>query len=193
MSIAPQPAPENPLREELQSLRQHWLLLLILGISLTVLGTVAIVFSAITALATAAFLGMLLFIGAIIEMVEAVTCRCWRGFLVSLLTGILFAVAGLIMMNHPVGTVLVLTLMLAAAFMAGGVIRIVGAAVDRFHGWGWVMLSGFISLFLGIYIWKHLPESAFWVIGVFIGVEFIFAGWSWIFLALGIRSAFKKA
>jgi uncharacterized membrane protein HdeD (DUF308 family) len=85
--------------------------------------------------------------------------------------------------------------MLAAAFMAGGIIRIIGSAIERFHGWGWVMLNGFISLFLGIFIWKQFvdyPPSVFWVIGVFVGIEFLFAGWSWIFLALGIRSAIPK-
>ena len=90
------------------------------------------------------------------------------------------------MMNHPVQAAVGLTLMLAAAFMVGGIVRIVGASVERFHGWPWVMINGFITLFLGIYIWRHFPESAFWVIGLFVGIELIFSGWTWIMMAIGL-------
>jgi uncharacterized membrane protein HdeD (DUF308 family) len=186
MSTAPS---DSPLREELHHLGEHWLLLLILGISLVLVGTFAIVSSFIATLATVTFLGTLLVVGAIFQIVNAITCRSWRGFIVYLLAGVLYGVVGLMMMNHPVAAAAGLTLMLAAMFMVGGIIRIVVSAVERFHGWPWLMLSGFISLFLGLFIWRHFPETVFWVIGTFVGIELIFAGWSWIFLAIGIRSA----
>jgi len=191
MSTDPTVTPDNPLQQELQHLREHWLLLLLLGIGLAVVGSVAMMASFIATLATVTFFGTLLLIGAVLELVNAVTCRNWRGFLVYLLAGILYGVVGLIMMNHPLAAAAGLTLMLAAAFMAGGTIRIVVAAVEHFHGWPWVMVSGFISLFLGIFIWRHFPGDAFWVIGLFVGIDLIFLGWSWIFLALGIRRAFS--
>ncbi len=190
MNTAPQSASDSPLQEELLHLREHWLLLLILGIGLALIGTLAIISTFIATLATVTFFGTLLFVGAVIQVVNAVTCRNWRGFIVYLLAGILYGVVGMIMMNHPLAAAAGLTLMLAAAFMVGGIIRIVVAAVEHFHGWPWVMLNGFINLFLGIYIWRHFPESAFWVIGLFVGIDLIFCGWSWIFLALGIRGAF---
>jgi uncharacterized membrane protein HdeD (DUF308 family) len=191
MSTDPSLAP-NPVREELERLREHWLLLLILGIATAFIGSLAIISSFIATLATVTFFGMLLLIGAVIQLVNALTCRNWRGFLVYLLTGILYGVVGLIMMNHPLEAAAGLTLMLAAAFIAGGVIRIVVAAMEHFHGWPWVMVSGFISLLLGMFIWRHFPKDAFWVIGLFVGIDLIFLGWSWIILSLGIRSAFKS-
>jgi uncharacterized membrane protein HdeD (DUF308 family) len=188
------PPIESSVRQELQHLREHWVLMLILGIGLAVLGTIAIGFGIasafITTLATVAFIGTLLLIGGVIELVNAITGRSWRGFFVHLLVGIIYAVVGLLMMNQPIGAAVGLTLMLAAAFIVGGCMRIVVAAMERFHGWGWTMVNGFISLFLGIYIWRHFPQDALWVIGVFVGIDLIFAGWSWIFLALGIRNAF---
>jgi uncharacterized membrane protein HdeD (DUF308 family) len=190
MSSAPQV--ENPLRDELQHIRDQWLLLLILGIVLVITGTAAIICSFIATLATAVFFGTLIFAGGVVQIVNAVTCRNWRGFVVYLLAGILYGVVGLIMMNHPAATAVGLTLMLAAAFMIGGIIRIVVSATERFHAWGWVMLNGFISLFLGIYIWRHFPESAFWVLGLFVGIDLIFAGWSWIWLAIGVHGAFAS-
>lgn len=184
------PFAEHPLRQELQHLREHWLLMLVLGIGLLLIGTFAIISSFIATLATVAFFGTLLLIGGVMQLVNAVTGRSWRGFFIHLVIGVLYTVLGLLMMNHPIAAAAGLTLMLAAGFIAGGIIRIVFAAMERFHGWVWVMVNGFISLFLGVYIWRHFPESALWVIGLFVGIDLLFAGWSWVFLALGIRNAF---
>ena len=96
------------------------------------------------------------------------------------------------MMVHPVEAAIGLTLLLAAAFMVGGILRIVVAAIEHFHGWPWVMLNGFIGLFLGLYIWRHLPNDALWVIGMFVGIDLIFAGWSWIFLAFGVHRLLSR-
>jgi uncharacterized membrane protein HdeD (DUF308 family) len=191
MSTNPTAPPvDTPLREELQHLREHWLLMLVLGIGLVLIGTFAIISSFIATLATVAFIGTLLLIGGVMQLVNAITGRSWRGFFIHLVIGVLYTVVGLLMMNHPIAAAAGLTLMLAAGFIAGGIIRIVFSAMERFHGWVWVMVNGFISLFLGVYIWRHFPESALWVIGIFVGIDLLFAGWSWIFLALGIRNAF---
>ena len=190
MSTEPHVPADNLLRQELQHLRESWLLLLVIGISLVVVGTLSIIFAFVATLATVTVFGTVLFVGAVLQLMNAVTCRNWRGFMVYLLTAILYGVVGLVMMNHPVAAAAGLTLMMAAAFMAGGTIRIVVAAVEHFHGWPWVMVNGFISLLLGITIWRHFPESAFWVIGLFVGIDLIFSGWSWIMLAIGIRSTF---
>lgn len=189
MTIEPQPVSMNPFQAELHQLREHWLLVLVLGIAMAVLGTVCIGSAFIATLATATFFGTLLFVGGVVHVVNAVTCRNWRGFFVHLAAGVLYGVVGLIMMNHPLAAAAGITLMLAAAFIFNGILRIIAAAVERFHGWIWVLLNGFVNLLLGLYIWRHFPESAFWVIGIFVGIDLIIAGWTWIFLAIGVRSA----
>jgi len=92
--------------------------------------------------------------------------------------------------GHPQAAAITATgwLVLAAAFMVGGLFRIVSAAADRFHGWGWVLLNGVITLVLGVMIWREWPESALRVIGLFVGIDMLFAGWSWIMMALAVRS-----
>src|SRR5262245_62716538 len=101
MSTAPPPPVQSLVRDELQHLRHQWLLLLILGVGLVIVGTLAIVSSCVATLATVTIFGTLLFVGAVIELVNALTCRCWRGFVIHLLGGILYGVVGLIMMSHP--------------------------------------------------------------------------------------------
>ena len=37
-------------------------------------------------------------------------------------------------------------------------------------------------------IWREWPESAFWVIGLFVGIDMLFAGWAWVMTALAVRN-----
>jgi uncharacterized membrane protein HdeD (DUF308 family) len=82
----------------------------------------------------------------------------------------------------------VLTKFIAIFLIVAGVFRIVSALVLRFQDWGWVLLNGGVTLFLGVVINRQLPEAALWVIGLFLGIEMIFNGWTWIMIALGLRS-----
>jgi len=47
-----------------------------------------------------------------------------------------------------------------------------------FPHWGWTLAGGAINLILGILIWQQWPEAALWVIGLFVGIDLIFTGWT---------------
>lgn len=178
----------SPLPPEgLPELGKHWLLFLILGCGVVLLGSLAVIFSFVATLATVAMFGTFLLLGGVMHLVNAITGRGWRGFFIHLLVGVLYTVVGMLMLNHPIGAAAGLTLMMAASFLASGILRIVVSVLERFHGWPLVLVNGFISLFLGIFIWRHFPESALWVIGLFVGIDLIFSGWAWIVLALAVR------
>src|SRR5262249_49756025 len=61
---------------------------------------------------------------------------------------------------------------------------IVAALSLRLPYWGWPVASGVLNLLLGILIWQQWPLSGLWVIGLFVGVGMIVAGWWWVSLAL---------
>jgi uncharacterized membrane protein HdeD (DUF308 family) len=187
------PLTQGPAPDELEALHDHWLLFLILGSAVVLLGLLAITFSFFTTIATVAIFGTFLLLGGAMHLVNAVTGKNWRGFLVHLLIGILYIVVGMLMLENPVGAAAGLTLMLAAVFIAGGIFRIVIAAIEHFHGWPWVLVNGFISLFLGLYIWRHFPQATEWVIGLFVGIDLLFSGWAWVILALAVRQAPKSS
>jgi uncharacterized membrane protein HdeD (DUF308 family) len=102
--------------------------------------------------------------------------------LLQLSIGILNIIVGLLIIANPGASALALTLLMAAFFMVGGVFRIVSAAQHHFPGRGWAMFSGVVNIILGILIWAQWPSSAFWVIGMFIGIDLIFTGWWFITL-----------
>jgi uncharacterized membrane protein HdeD (DUF308 family) len=186
MSILPQPDLTNPA-QELHSLRDKWGWLLALGVALIVLGVLALGSEA-TSLAVALTFGFLLLMGGGAEIAAAFWARRWSGFFLHLLFGILYLVVGMLMIIHPGVAVDALTLMLAAAFLAGGLLRIIIALTHRFSNWGWVLANGVVTFLLGVMIWQRWPEASERIIGLVVGIELIFAGWSWVAMALAVRS-----
>lgn len=173
---------------EREGLRKIWLGLLLLGIALIIVGVVAISSAFIATLATVIFFGILLLVGAFFQVVSAFLGRCWRGFFLHLLGGVLYLIVGLFMLANPVEAALALTLLVAAGLLVGGILRIIISVVERFDGWGWVLLNGIIAVILGAAIWRQWPLSGVWVIGLFVGIEMLFSGLSWVMLALAVRS-----
>ena len=83
--------------------------------------------------------------------------------------------------------------MVVAAFLVvAGLFRIVAALSLRLPNWGWQLLRGFVTLLLGVLIYRAWPFSGLWVIGLFVGIEMIFYGWAWIMLALEVRAVGKR-
>ena len=57
---------------------------------------------------------------------------------------------------------------------------------------GLVLLNGLVTFLVGYVIYRQLPSDAPWVIGLLVGVEMLFHGWTWIMLAMAIRSLPKE-
>ncbi|MDB6017971.1 MAG: uncharacterized protein JWR19_2460 [Pedosphaera sp.] len=155
-----------------------------LGVVLIVLGTIAIAAAVVTTLVSVMLFGWLLLLGGIIQSVHAFWVRPWSGLLLQLLIGVLNIIVGLLIVANPGASALALTLLMAAFFFVGGVFRIITAVRDHFPGRGWALFSGCINILLGVLIWAQWPASAFWVIGLFIGVDLLFTGWWFITLTL---------
>jgi uncharacterized membrane protein HdeD (DUF308 family) len=176
------------LRHELDALRGNWLWFVILGVSLVVLGTVALGSVVIASLAAAAAIGVLLLLGGAAEAVGAFWCRGWSGFFLELLSGVLSIVVGLLFLRAPVGALAALTLLIASFLMVGGIFKVVAALSYRFAAWGWSLAGGIIDVILGVMIWQEWPASALWVIGLFVGINLLFRGVNWIALGLALHS-----
>lgn len=119
---------------------------------------------------------------------DTCSCKKWSGFFIDLLTGLLYAVVGFLIVGNPGATAVTLTLLIAMFLIFGGIFRVVVAFVVRYHNWGWLVLHGVVNLFLGIAIWRQWPLSGLWVIGLFIGIDMIFNGWSLVMLGLTAKN-----
>ncbi|HUY89370.1 MAG TPA: HdeD family acid-resistance protein [Pirellulales bacterium] len=181
------------MRHELAALQKEWWWFLLLGIGLIVLGTLALGSAVIVSFATVVFLGLLLLAAGIAQTISAFWAGRWSGFLLTMFIGLLYMVAGLFIINHPIKSTIELTLMLAFLFIVSGIFRIVTALVLRFPLWGWPLLNGVISVLLGVMIYKQWPASGLVVIGIFVGIELIFNGWAWVMFSLGLKNLPREA
>ena len=176
---------------ELHALRDQWWCFLAMGIALVVMGSLAITVPYIAGTAAVMVFGFLLLAAGITQVVSSFWSGKWSGMLLHLLVGVLYMVVGLMIVEDPAQNMLLLTKLIAIFLIVTGIFEIVAALVHRFHGWGWVLLNGCVTMLLGLLINKGWPQSAAWVIGLFVGIEMIFNGWGWIMLSLGLKSATK--
>lgn len=92
------------------------------------------------------------------------------------------------------------TLHLAPYHIVGGVLKLAGAwqlspprrrknAQAEMPGWGWLALSGAVSLLLGLVLFFGLPSTAIWALGFLIGIDLALLGASEIALAVALSSS----
>ncbi|RUW62503.1 DUF308 domain-containing protein, partial [Mesorhizobium sp. M4B.F.Ca.ET.049.02.1.2] len=82
----------------------------------------------------------------------------------------------------------VLTLLLAASLVASGVLRAwVGFRHRPEKGWGWLVAAGVISALAGLVIAMGWPVNSLWVLGLFLAIDLVFQGWSFIAIGLALK------
>src|ERR1700746_1664740 len=106
------------------SLHEHWVLFLIEGIVLVILGLAAIVIPPIATLAVEILFGWLFLISGIAGLITTFMMRQAPGFWWSLLSAVLGIAAGVVLLRYPANGVLTLTLILIVFFIVEGVATI---------------------------------------------------------------------
>jgi uncharacterized membrane protein HdeD (DUF308 family) len=176
----------------LGDLVHNWGWLLAQGILLVALGTIGLGLSFLLTLATVFIFGVFLVIGGGVQIFQTFKCRGWGSILWHALIAVLYVLAGLSVMANPLAASTLLTLLLAGALVGIGVMRLIIAFQARgVRNWGWTLIGGIAAMFLGFMILGQWPVSGFWVIGLFVAIEMIFSGWSYIIIALGARQIGK--
>jgi uncharacterized membrane protein HdeD (DUF308 family) len=168
--------------------RTGWGWFVALGIAQLVLGIIAWFDVIAFTIAGVIFIGALLVVAGIFQIVHSFMNREWGGFLLHLLVGVLYVVGGFLLMDEPLQGSLIITIFVAAALVVGGILRIVMGVQHR-HMPGWVLLiiGGVISVVVGFLLWQSLPWSSLFVVGTLIAIELIFHGVSWIQFGLTLR------
>lgn len=169
-------------------LKKNWAWMLALGILMVILGTIGMGMTMALTMVSMLYFGILLMFGSGVQLVEVFRSEGWKGRIWHVLIAVLYLVAGITVVSNPALASATLTLFIAASLIAIGVLRLVIAIQMRgIPGWVWTLLGGVVAMMLGGMIMAQWPVSGLWVIGLFISIEMIFAGWSHIMIALAAK------
>jgi uncharacterized membrane protein HdeD (DUF308 family) len=168
-----------------EGLRRSWRALMAIGVIAICLGCVAIVVPAVASVGTAIFIGwLLLFVGAFL-VAAAFSAHSIGTLVLRLIWAALTVIVGLWLIIEPHNGTLTLTLVLGIYFLFMGLTRVTVAFVNRGQpNAGLLGLSGVAGLLIGILVLAKWPSSADWAIGLLVGIDLIFAGWTLTSVAL---------
>jgi uncharacterized membrane protein HdeD (DUF308 family) len=179
----------NPLAAaDMAPLRAKWGWILALGIVYVIAGLVALGSVVMATVASVLIVGVMMIVAGIAEIINAFQCKGWGRFLIWVLLGALYIVAGFITFENPLFAAAILTLLLGASLVASGIMRIILAfSMKREQPWIWVLLSSIVTLLLGLSILAHWPVSSVYILGIFLGIDLVMAGAGWIGLSLALH------
>ncbi|MBV9261788.1 MAG: HdeD family acid-resistance protein [Pseudolabrys sp.] len=174
------------------TLHRHWVLFLVEGVVLLVLGAVAIVIPPFATIAATIVLGWLFLFSGVVGLVTTFYMRHAPGFWWSLISAALAVLVGGMLLARPISGAFSLTLVLITFFFIEGVVTIMFALDHKRElsgKWGWMFASGVVDLILSAMIFAGLPSSAVWAIGLLVGINMVFGGTALVAMALHARNA----
>lgn len=152
------------------------------GIVLLLLGFLAIILPALFTLAIEVLIGIVLLAGGGVSIYRAYTLKGLPGSTASLILGVLSVIVGVLFLTHPWHGMIVLTFFLGGFFLVKGVAEITIAMEHRhWIAWGWILISGFLSILIALLLLLALPKTATWAIGLLVGINMLFSG-AWLLM-----------
>jgi uncharacterized membrane protein HdeD (DUF308 family) len=170
-------------------LGHRWGWLLVLGVVEIAAGCIAIAVPVVASLAAVAVFGAVLLVTGILQLIHAFQVRAWPRSAWYGLGGVLYAIAGVLVVAYPLGGALTLAVLIAVLFFADGTLRVAfGVMVRPIPGWGWLVAAGICSIVVGVVLLLGWPATALWATGLLLGVNLIVTGVTHASLALASRT-----
>ncbi len=184
----PRGAPEwDP--DTIETAARAWWLGLVVGLISLVGGIVIVAYPGPTLTVIALLVGIELLIGGVFLIVAAFGQPAGSR-VAGVLAGALAMIAGVIVLRHPGGSVLVVALAVGIYLILAGVLRLVGAA-EASGGRGWLVLGALVDLAFGILI-VAWPEFGITTLAIVLGIVLIVRGLALVVIAFVLRGAQRE-
>jgi uncharacterized membrane protein HdeD (DUF308 family) len=158
------------------------------GVSLIILGMLAVGSPFLAAVAVNVFIAWLIVLAGVVHLTVAFHKREAGSVIWRLLVGFAYVFFGVYLIAHPALGVASLTLVLASLFLVEGILNIaLFFQVRSIQGSAWLLIDGIITLLLGLMIYMQWPSSSAWAIGTLVGVSMIISGVTRVMLSLAVR------
>jgi uncharacterized membrane protein HdeD (DUF308 family) len=157
------------------------------GVLMLVLGVLALLFPVLASVWATAVVAVVFLVGGIVgwidNLMRARVLNRWLTFW-RLVVSTLFLVAGFTMIQQlgsglaaAAASVAVLALAIGLVFLVEGAVAVgVSLTHRRIRGWGWGLVNGLVTLVLGVVILTMDKPALLGVIGILVGVSFLFTG-----------------
>lgn len=192
MSLPTESASLGTLPEKLgtcaEHLRHRWGWFVALGALMSVLGAAALLLVVSATIASVYTIAVFMIIAEGAEIGLGLGSRSWGRFFLWVVGGVAYIVVGAFALAQPLMAATVFTLLLGAAMLATGLIRVyTGNHLGRSVR-GSVMIAGIVTAIIGIIILVGWPTNSFIVLGLLLGFDLIIWGAGWISLGLRMRA-----
>jgi uncharacterized membrane protein HdeD (DUF308 family) len=187
---------KRDIRDTQEHVSQNSAFLVILGIMLAMIGAIAMAAPLAAGIAVEMFVGVMMLSRGAMQLYYGIKVRHWgHRFgsymgLGSIVVALLSVAVGVLLLINPIAGLRFLTLALAVYLVLTGGFEILHAIeLSAVKGWGFIMLSGAISVMLGVLIWRQWPLSGHWAMGVMVGASFVVSGMGIVMLGLAGRAS----
>ena len=191
MSVSRSPAHDPATRAVQQAIHSHWVLLLIQGLIMTVLGLVAIAEPVMATFAVTIFVGSLFLISGIVGLAVLSLPGAVLGFWSRMIISLLAVCIGAFLIWRPFGGIVSIPLAAAVFFCAQGVAQIILAIGHRARvaSWIWILLSSLVNFTLAGIALSGVPGKALWALGLMFGTNLVMWGLALAMTALACRTS----
>lgn len=167
---------------------------LFMGLLTAAIGVAMIIYPMVTASVSMLFVGWALLFAGAAHIVFSFSAESPGHFFPKFFLGILYAIAGLVLVAFPSAGVLTLTAAIGTMLvLQAGIEVALALSLPSSAGRGWLVASAIASGFLGGLILAKWPISAVWTIGTLVGTAVLFSGISRIVVSAMVRSGLREA
>ena len=186
-----------------KTIRDHWVLFVGEGASLTVLGVLAIAIPSISNVNVIALLGCIFLVSGAVGLLTTYVARRSSGFWWSLISALLAISVGVVvlanksydlyggLMGWPFENVGPMRMIFVLFFLVEGGASIMFAFEHRetvSGRWAWMLASGVVDIVLASVIIFDLPGASAWTMGLLVGVNMILGGVALVGMGMRARA-----
>jgi uncharacterized membrane protein HdeD (DUF308 family) len=161
---------------------------IVIAVLMIILGIIAMLSPWEFGIVIALIIGWSAIFNGVAQIIYGIRTHSGGHTVLEVILGLVYIIAGVYLLMHPVGGLLALTLLLACFLLVYGVFALVLAfRMKPLQGWGWVLFDAIITILLGILIWAHWPLNSEWVVGTLFGISILVSGVTRLMMSLALR------
>ena len=159
-----------------------------LGVLMIVTGIIAMLAPWEFGIVIALIIGWMAIFNGVTQIIYGIRTHSGGRTVLEVILGLIYIIAGIYLLMHPVGGLLVLTIFLASFLIVYGIFALGLAFQMRpLPGWGWVLFDAIVTILLGVLIWAHWPMNAEWVVGTLFGISILVSGVTRLMVSMAFR------